>query len=299
MSGRATPQVGDDSGPGRRAAAAELGAFLRSRRAAVTPAQVGIEPSYGALRRVPGLRRDELALLIGVSTTYYTRLEQGEAHQVSDAILSSLADKLSLSPDERAHLYRLARNLPPARASGHEDEVRPPILELISSNHNPVVLVGRRTDILAGNALGLALWQLDAGEVAAIGSADPPNQARRMFLQPAMRTLFADWRQQAVELTAYLRLASAERPDDLDLHRLIAELTTASDEFAAIWHDRPVQDCLHTPRRYRHPLVGELTLNEEILRLPDDPGQRLIISAAEPGSADADKLELLGALSSS
>ncbi|MFG1824086.1 helix-turn-helix domain-containing protein [Microbispora bryophytorum] len=273
----------------------ELGEFLRARRAAVTPQELGITPSYGDRRRVPGLRREELAELAGLSAAYYTRLERGESHQVSDAILEAVARALKLSPDERAHLYRLARALPPVRATGHEDHVRGPIRDLVDSSLGAVVLVGRRTDILAGNPLGYALWCLTTDEIAAIGTPDAPNQARRVFLGPYSRDLFADWDRQAEDLASYLRLATAERPDDLALHRLVSELATGSDEFARLWRDHPVRDCLHTVRRYRHPLVGELELNEEILRLPDDPGQRLIVSAAGAGTRSADRLALLGA----
>ncbi|GAA5049592.1 helix-turn-helix transcriptional regulator [Thermocatellispora tengchongensis] len=280
----------------RKSSSEELGEFLRARRAAVTPQELGIQPSYGDRRRVPGLRREELAALAGLSTTYYTRLEQGESHQVSDAVLDAIARALKLSPDERAHLYRLARALPPVRGTGHEDHVRAPIRDLIDSSLSAVVLVGRRTDILAGNPLGYALWSLTTDEIAAIGTPQAPNQARRVFLDPRSRELFADWERQAEDLASYLRLATAERPDDLALHQLVSELATGSDDFARLWRDHPVRDCLHTVRRYRHPVVGELELNEEILRLPDDPGQRLIISAAKAGTHSADRLALLAAL---
>ncbi|GHF83824.1 DNA-binding protein [Amycolatopsis bartoniae] len=259
----------------------------------MTPRELGIVPSSGERRRVPGLRREELAELVGVSTAYYTRLERGESHQVSDALLDSLARVLRLSPDERAHLYRLARALPPVRGTGQEDQVRRPIADLVAGSLGAAVLVGRRTDILAGNPLGYALWDLTAAEIAAVGTPDPPNQARRVFLDPAARRLFADWERQAEDLASYLRLATAERPDDLALHRLVAELAAGSPDFARLWREHPVRDCLHTVRRYRHPLVGELELDEEILRLPDDPGQRLIISAAQPGTPSADRLALL------
>ncbi|NJP93910.1 helix-turn-helix domain-containing protein [Nonomuraea sp. FMUSA5-5] len=279
-----------------RSSSQELGEFLRARRAAVTPQELGIRPSYGDRRRVPGLRREELAALAGLSTTYYTRLEQGESHQVSDSVLDALARALKLSPDERAHLYRLARALPPVRGTGQEDHVRAPVRDLIAGSLSAVVLVGRRTDILAGNPLGYALWSLTGDEIAAIGTPGAPNQARRVFLDPRSRELFADWERQAGDLASYLRLASAERPGGLALHQLVSELATGSDDFARLWREHAVRDCLHTVRRYRHPVVGELELNEEILRLPDDPGQRLIISAAGPGTQSADRLALLAAL---
>ena len=185
---------------GKSSSSEELGEFLRVRRAAVTPQELGIQPSYGDRRRVPGLRREELAELAGLSTTYYTRLEQGESHQVSDAILDALARALKLSPDERAHLYRLARALPPVRGTGREDRVRGPIRDLVDSSLSAVVLVGRRTDILAGNPLGYALWRLTRDEIAAVGTPQAPNQARRVFLDPRSRELFADWERQAEDL---------------------------------------------------------------------------------------------------
>lgn len=214
-------------------------------------------------------------------------------------MLDALADALRLSRDERAHLYRLARSLPAPTATGEADQVRTPVLDLIATSTSAVVLVGRRTDILAGNALGYALWDLDADEIDAIGSKSAPNFALRVFLRPSSKTLFGDWDRQAGDVTAYLRLASAERPDDLMLHQLITELATRSDEFARIWDRHPVQDCMHTVRPYEHPMVGAMELNEEILRLPDDPGQRLIISAAPAGTTSAERLALLGAMSAS
>lgn len=280
----------------RKPSPEELGEFLRARRAAVSPRELGIPPPYGDQRRVPGLRREEVAELAGLSTTYYTRLERGENHQVSDAVLDAIARVLRLSADERAHLYRLARALPPVRGTGHEDRVRGPVRDLVVGSLGAAVLVGRRTDILAGNPLGYALWCLTETEIAAAGTPEPPNQARRVFLDPVARELFADWTRQAEDLVSYLRMATAERPDDLALHRLVSELATGSEDFSRLWRHHAVRDCLHTVRRYRHPLVGDLVVNEEILRLPDDPGQRLIISAAEAGTPSAERLALLATL---
>jgi transcriptional regulator with XRE-family HTH domain len=266
----------------------ELGDFLRSRRAALTPAATGIR-TYGSSRRVPGLRREEVAQLAGVSVNYYTRIEQGESHQMSDSVLDALANALRLDETERLHLVRLARPAAvPRRPSGPET-VRDSVLALAeSTTDQAVIVVGRRTDLLGANRLGYALLGLRTDE--------RPNMARQMFLEPAMRDLVVDWEREARNTVAYLRNASSDALDDPMLAELVGELSIRSPEFARIWATHPVAECLHAVRDWDHPLVGRLTLNEESLRLPDDPGQRIIFNGAAPGSASADRLRLLASL---
>lgn len=271
----------------------ELGAFLRSRRAALTPEEAGV-PSWGQ-RRVPGLRREELAQLAGISVTYYTRLEQGESHQISDSVLDSLARVLKLGPDERAYLVRLARPVRTGPRQAKPERVRPAVQALVdAARGQAAIIVGRRADLLGGNRLGYALWGLPAPDGTSGDS--PPNIARTTFLDPATRDLFPDWEAQARDVTAYLRHASAHYPDDHDLHALIGELSVHSPDFVRIWSEHPVSDCPHSVREYRHPQVGSMILNEEVVRLTDDPGVRIIFSGAGDGTRSAERLRLLDTL---
>lgn len=266
----------------------ELGDFLRARRAALTPEESGV-PMYGSTRRVPGLRREEVAQLAGVSVNYYTRIEQGESHQLSDSVLESIANALRLDTDERVHLARLARPARVIRRTQGPERIRATIRTLAESATNQaVIIVGRRMDLLGGNRLGFALLGLRPDH--------RPNLAKLLFLDPAMRDLFGDWTAEARKAASYLRMASSDQPDDRLLAELIGELSIKSPEFTRIWAAHAVSECLHAVREYHHPLVGHLTLNEETLRLPDDPGQRLIFHGAEAGSSSAERLQLLDSL---
>ncbi|MEV8090618.1 helix-turn-helix transcriptional regulator [Streptomyces nigra] len=271
----------------------ELGAFLRSRRAALTPEETGMS-SFGQ-RRVPGLRREELAHLAGISVTYYTRLERGESHQVSDSVLDSLARVLKLTPDERAYLDRLARPSRTVNRRGEPEKLRPAVQALVdSAGGQAAIVVGRRADVLGGNRLGFALWGLPTPDAA---SDEPrPNIARITFLDMSARDLFPDWESQARDITAYLRHAAAHHPDDQELHALIGELSVHSADFTRIWSDHPVSDCLASQREYRHPQVGTMRLNEEVVRLTDAPGTRIIFSGADEGTESAERLRLLATL---
>ncbi|GAB3396834.1 helix-turn-helix transcriptional regulator [Amycolatopsis echigonensis] len=266
----------------------ELGDFLRSRRAALSPADTGV-PTHGSPRRVPGLRREEVAQLAGVSVNYYTRIEQGESHQMSDSVMEAIANALRLDESERLHLLRLAWPAQVARREVGTERVRDSVLALAESNtEQAVIIVGRRTDLLGGNRLGFALLGLSPEQ--------RPNMAKMTFLEPAMRDLLVGWEREARNVASYLRMASSDQPDDLLLAALIGELSIKSADFARIWATHPVGECLHAIREFEHPLVGQLTLNEESLRLPDDPGQRIIFSGAAPGSPSAERLRLLDSL---
>lgn len=262
-----------------------LGDFLRSRRAALTPEDTGLV-SVGPARRVPGLRREEVARLAGVSVHYYTRIEQGEQHQMSHSVLEAIATALRLDASERLHLLRLAWPGTVVRRDSGPETVRDSVLALAESiTDQAVLIVGRRSDLLGGNRLGFALHGLDPGE--------RPNLTRRMFTDPGMRDLLVDWAREARNAVAYLRMATSDQPDDALLAELVAKLTAESPEFARFWAEHPVAECLHSVREYDHPTVGRLTLNEESLRLPDDPGQRLICLGATPGTESATRLRLL------
>ncbi|MET7998423.1 helix-turn-helix transcriptional regulator [Amycolatopsis sp. NPDC005232] len=266
----------------------ELGDFLRARRAALTPADTGV-PTYGTPRRVPGLRREEVAQLAGVSVNYYTRIEQGESHQMSDSVMEAIANALRLDESERMHLLRLAWPAQVMRREAGPEMVRDSVLALVESNiDQAAIIVGRRTDLLGGNRLGFALLGIDRDA--------RPNLTKHMFLEPAMRDLVVDWERQAHNAASYLRMTTGEQTDDPKMAELIGDLSIQSPEFARIWAAHPVAQCLHSVREYDHPLVGRLTLNEESLRMPDDSGQRIIFSGAEPGSPSAERLKLLDSL---
>ncbi|GHF30907.1 DNA-binding protein [Streptomyces mashuensis] len=270
----------------------ELSEFLRSRRSRLRPEDVGL-PQYGR-RRVPGLRREELAQLAGVSAAYYTRLEQGRGPNVSTAVLDAIATALRLNAAERTHLLRLAR--PDGRASrasraavARPQRVRPAVRHLMDQMGTvPAYVLGRRMDILAWNRLGDALL----GDV----SGRPPqqrNMAWLVFLDPATRELYEEWGAKASDVVACLRMYAGRHPDDPGLAALVGELSVKSPEFRALWAAHDVLDKGYGVKRLRHPVAGALTLSYETLVLPADPDQQLITYHAEPGSPSAEALRLL------
>ncbi|WP_408897139.1 helix-turn-helix transcriptional regulator [Nocardioides sp. R1-1] len=274
-------------------AANELGDFLRSRRDAVTPEAAGIR-TWGT-RRVPGLRREELAQLAGISVNYYTRLEQGQSANASDAIIEALARALDLDDAERVHLFELARPTPATRRRAARAETANPgaVALLASMEAVPALLLGRRNDILAWNPLGRALL---AGHLPAAAPADPasrPNLMRLLFLDPHTRELHRDWSEEAGLAVASLRYVAAQYPDDRLLAELVGELSMNSPEFARLWARHDVRLCSSGTKRLHHPQVGDLDLHYEALHLPDSDGQRLLTHTAAPGTASADALALL------
>ncbi|MEV8413904.1 helix-turn-helix transcriptional regulator [Streptomyces niveus] len=270
---------------------ADLGAFLRSRRALLRPEDAGL-PAYGSSRRrVPGLRREELAQLAGVSAGYYTRLEQGQSPNASDSVLDAVARVLRLDDDERAHLYSLARPRPKAPHREAEPErVRPGVRNMIRSFADvPALVLGRFGDVLDWNRAAHALLagHLDIGSPDRPG--DRPNIARLVFLDPRTRELYGagdgGWARKARATVADLRLIAGRFPDDPGLTRLVGELTAASAEFAELWAAHAVGDCGTDTRTYHHPKAGTMTLMVEFMALPNDEGQRVAVYGAEPGSA--------------
>ncbi|NUR59526.1 MAG: helix-turn-helix domain-containing protein [Catenulispora sp.] len=275
------------------ATTSELGEFLRSRRDALTPEQAGIT-SYG-MRRVPGLRREELAQLAGVSVAYYTRLEQGQSTGASDSIIDALARALRLRDDERAHLFELAR----PRAVRRPRQPRPErpaagALRLVAAmTEVSAVLLGRRNDVLAWNPLGHALF---AGHLPFDAPQDPagrPNLTRMLFLDPHTRELYRRWDEEAGLLVASLRFVAGQYPEDRALAELIGELSVKSSAFAGLWAKHSVKLCSSGTKYLHHPEVGDLELDYEALHLPDADGQRLVIHTAPAGSNTADALKLL------
>jgi hypothetical protein len=271
----------------------DLGDFLRSRRDAVTPEDAGI-PSWGQ-RRVPGLRRAELAQIAGISVNYYTRLEQGQSTNASDAIIDALARALNLDEAERTHLYELARPGPAKRRRAARSEVpNPGAVTLLNSMPTvPALLLGRRNDILAWNPLGHALFAGHLKFTAPDGPATRPNQLRLLFLDPHTHELHRDWADEAALAVASLRYVAAQYPDDRLLAELIGDLSMHSPEFAQLWAKHDVRLCSSGIKRLHHPQVGALDLHYEALHLPDSNGQRLLTHTAIAGSASADALQLL------
>ncbi|MFC9325823.1 helix-turn-helix domain-containing protein [Kitasatospora sp. NPDC057015] len=272
----------------------ELSDFLRTRRARLQPEDVGLV-AYGARRRVPGLRREELAQLAGVSVTYYTRLEQGLSLNASDEVLDALARALRLSPDEHAHLRNIARpgRVRPRPADRFE-RARPGTRQLIAAMREvPAVVVGHRNEVLAWNVLGHALLagHLDPGSPDRRG--ERPNLSRMLFLDPHTRELYPCWEEEARANVAYLRLSAGRHPDDRELAALVGELSMNSPEFAALWARHPVNDCLFGTKVLHHPVVGRLEPAFEAMPLPEGGGHRMLLYSAAPGSADEAALRLL------
>ncbi|MEV0849669.1 helix-turn-helix transcriptional regulator [Streptomyces sp. NPDC049954] len=268
---------------------AELSEFLRGRRARLKPQDVGL-PDLGRHRRVPGLRREELAQLAGVSVAYYTRLEQGNGRNVSAEVLDAIARALRLSNAEREHLRHLTRSGSHAKKKGRlrPQLLRPAVGTLLESMELvPAYVMGRRTDILGWNRL--------AGAVFGFGALpeERRNYARLVFLEPSARTLYADWEAKAAETVSALRVYAGQCVGDPELSVLVGDLSVRSEDFRQLWAAHEVRDLGFGEKALNHPLVGPLTLSWERLRLPDDPEQSLMVFHAEPGSASAQALRLL------
>jgi transcriptional regulator with XRE-family HTH domain len=271
-------------------AAHDISEFLASRRAKITPEQAGL-PSYGP-RRVPGLRREEVASLAGVSADYYRRLERGQVSGASELVLESLARALHLDEAERAHLFDLARAtnpVAPKRSRPKKTRVRPVVLRLLEQIQAPATVSTVYGDYLAANPLGRALYVplFDSRE-------QPPNSARFTFLDPAAKNFYPEWDRLAPELVAALRIQAGRNPYDPALQDLIGELSTRSDEFGVMWAAHNVRFHRTGSKRLNHPVVGELELSYETLTLDADEGLRLALFTAEPGSASQQSLDLLG-----
>ena len=272
---------------------ADVREFLMSRRARVTPEQSGLA-AYGANRRVPGLRRGEVAALAGVSVEYYSRLERGNLSGVSDNILDAVARALQLDEAERAHLRHLARatdppSLRPRRVPARQ--VRPNVRRVLDlMTEVPAVVNSTRLDLVASNALGAALF------APVLATADrPPNHARFTFLDPAARAFWVDWERAADDAVATLRTEAGRAPDDEALRDLTRDLVERSAEFRARWHAHDVRLHLTGTKHVHHPVAGEMVLDFEVLELPADPGLTLVVFSAEPGTAADEGLRLLGA----
>lgn len=267
-----------------------LASFLRSRRAAVDADTLGL-PSYGR-RRVPGLRREELAELAGVSVNYLTRLEQGAAGNPSGEVLSALARALQLSEVERLHLLELAR--PSGEGAAPIDRHGAGFVgvrQLVDAMETPAVVLSLNQDILAWNRLGNAVLAPHV-PYEDLHADPPPNKVRQTFLDPEVRSLFVDWELEAELAVASLRWVAAQFPDDAALRGLLGELVLDRD-FARLWALQAVELCTSGVKRFHHPWVGRLDLCYQMLHLPESDGARMIAFSAAPGSPDDDALTLL------
>ncbi|MFG2358756.1 helix-turn-helix transcriptional regulator [Streptomyces sp. NPDC048521] len=271
----------------------EIREFLATRRAKITPQQAGLPAFGGANRRVPGLRREEVAMLAGVSIDYYARLERGQLAGASEEVLDALSRALQLDEAEHAHLHDLAtaqRHRPPRRAARKtKTPVTASLTRVLDSMADaPAFIRNGRLDILAVNPLGRALYA-----PLFTGSARPVNIARFQFLDPTSRDFFPDWNASVHTTVSLLRTEAGRAPGDAELTGLIGELVTRSDEFRAAWAKHNVR-LHHTGRKsFRHPAIGEITLDFDAMELPAHPGLTLTAYSAEPGTPHHDALRLL------
>ncbi|WP_326673429.1 helix-turn-helix domain-containing protein [Streptomyces sp. NBC_01257] len=271
--------------------AQQLNEFLKTRRARLRPEDVGAG-NFGGRRRVPGLRREELALLAGVSVDYYTRLEQGRARNVSPDVLDAVASALRLDADERTHLHNLAKPTSIRRRPGRPQRVGPEMRQALQSLATiPAYIIGRRLDILAWNDLARTL----IADFPALPAAER-NMARLVFLDDASKDLYPDWESKARDTVSNLRLDAGRHPDDPQLATLVGELSLGSVDFRRLWADHNVHGKTRGRKRFNHPQLGELALDYVAMRAPDDPDMTMMIYSTPPGSEAATALQLLASL---
>jgi len=274
----------------------EAGDFLRTRRDRITPEQAGI--LGGGRRRVPGLRREEVAMLAGVSVEYYARMERGDLRGVSDEVLDSIARTLHLDEAETDHLHALAEAAGPQpvrrRRKKAEQPFRPSLQRFIDAITMPVWVRDRRMDFVAGNAMGRALYAPLLQDPASRG-----NTAKFVFFSPASRNFFPDWEESATNIVASLRTYAGQNPRDKRLTDLIGELVTRSDDFRVRWAAHDVRHHRTGVKRIHHPEVGDLELVFEAMDFPANPEWFMFGYTAEPGTPSEERLRLLGSLAAS
>jgi len=270
----------------------EIREFLTSRRATITPEQAGLRTCGGLKRRVPGLRREEVALLAGVSVDYYTRLERGNVAGVSESVLEALARALQLDEAERAHLFDLARaqhTTSRPRRRRAPQRIRPGVRRMLDAMTGaPALVRNGRMDILGANGLGCALYS-----EMYVDPRRPVNSARFTFLDPRATTFFVDWEHAADDSVAVLRGEAGRNPYDRDLSDLVGELSTQSEEFRTRWAKHDVRYHDTGVKRLHHPVVGQLELTFEVMTLMADPELTMFAFTAEPGSKSEEALNLL------
>lgn len=266
----------------------EIRDYLRSRRARVSPEQAGLPP-YGSRRRVPGLRREEVAMLAGISVDYYVQLERGTITTVSDTVLDSVAHALQLDQTEHTHLRDLIRGSTTGAAQTVVSHVRPVLQQMLDAIATPAWIRNGRPDFLAANLLGRALYapMLDT-------SVGTPNTARFIFLDAHAQDFYGDWASHAADMVAVLRAEVTRNPYDQKLTNLIGELVTRSDYFRDRWATHDVHEFRGGHKTLHHPVVGALDLAWESVQFTADPGLTMSIYSTEPASETARALQLLG-----
>lgn len=269
----------------------EIRDFLTSRRANVTLEQAGL-PDWGDERRVPGLRREEVAQLAGVTADYYTRLERGNLQGASDSVLNALARALHLSDVEREHLFALARPVPARERSAPAKGVRESLQRMLDSFTGPAVIYDVTQEIVASNVLGRALF-------APLHEGRRPNMARFAFLDSRAPEFYQDWLLVCSMTAATLRLEAGRDPLNEELTALIGELSTRSPQFRRDWAENDVHEHRTGTKGYRHPVVGELELQFDNLEAPGELGMQILAYTAEPGSPSAEKLAMLASWAAS
>jgi transcriptional regulator with XRE-family HTH domain len=267
----------------------EVREFLISRRAHVTLAQAGL-PDYGGERRVPGLRREEVAMLADVSLDYYTQLERGNIRGASESVLNAIARALQLNDVEREHLFDLARTAPATPAARRRkppaESVRVSVQRVLDNMAVPAVVYNAQQDLIASNLMGRALFSPHF-------EAEKPNLARFIFLDPRARNYYVDWPLARSLTAAMLRFEAGRDPLNRDLTALIGELSMLSPQFRKDWADQDVHEHRTGQKVYRHPEVGEIEITYDVFEMPGEPGLSIGTYSAEEGSASAGKLALL------
>ncbi|MGK5556398.1 helix-turn-helix transcriptional regulator [Actinomadura kijaniata] len=267
-----------------------MGEFLKARRSRISPQEAGLPATTGR-RRTPGLRREEVAMLAGVSIEYYTRLEQGKQSNPSPPVLEAIAGVLRLNEDERAHLFELA-NAPatkPAAASRPPQQIRAEVRRLLEIvRPYPAYALSRANDLLAANEAGMKLLPgIEEWPVAL------RNTARYTFLHPQGKRVYGNWDEVASATVAHLRAVAGTYPNAPDVVSLVGELVVKSQEFATLWERYDVRKRTNGRKCFQHPAVGPMTLSYEVLTVARSEGHRLVVYQAEPGTPDHDAMLLL------